>query len=66
MCSVSCGTGFKIRTRTCDNPLPKHGGQYCTGSGLESFNCSQNCDGMFIYFNTFLYLDCKCNVALVV
>lgn len=28
-CSVSCGTGFELRQRTCTNPLPMHGGKLC-------------------------------------
>ncbi|XP_022085075.1 A disintegrin and metalloproteinase with thrombospondin motifs 6-like [Acanthaster planci] len=39
-CSVTCGTGQKMRTRTCTNPPPEHGGQTCTGSSTEYLQCS--------------------------
>ncbi|XP_027058955.1 A disintegrin and metalloproteinase with thrombospondin motifs adt-1-like isoform X3 [Pocillopora damicornis] len=30
-CSQTCGTGFQVRSRSCTNPKPKHGGRLCTG-----------------------------------
>lgn len=38
-CSKSCGHGQETRTRTCTNPPPQHGGNYCLGVGLESRKC---------------------------
>lgn len=42
-CDKSCGTGTKTRgrTRSCDNPAPKHNGKTCPGSAsnTESVSC---------------------------
>ncbi|XP_060591307.1 SCO-spondin-like isoform X2 [Ruditapes philippinarum] len=37
-CSTTCGSGFKLRNRTCDNP-PKFGGANCSGMTTESDTC---------------------------
>uniref|UniRef100_A0A3Q3VTF2 Semaphorin-5A n=1 Tax=Mola mola TaxID=94237 RepID=A0A3Q3VTF2_MOLML len=34
-CSSSCGIGFEVRQRTCNNPSPRHGGRICVGQGRE-------------------------------
>lgn len=39
MCSATCGPGTKVRTRECDSPAPKHGGE-CTGNGQETAPCT--------------------------
>ncbi|XP_069119936.1 uncharacterized protein [Argopecten irradians] len=39
-CSVTCGQGYRIRTRTCDNPSPQHGGRDCDGEGRDVQLCS--------------------------
>ena len=41
-CSKTCGGG--IRTRTCTNPAPKHGGRGCNGHTQEACN-TQACQG---------------------
>ncbi|XP_076079208.1 coadhesin-like [Mytilus galloprovincialis] len=41
-CSVSCGTGSRKRTRSCDNPAPSNGGQDCSGYGTDSKKCARN------------------------
>lgn len=28
-CSRTCGTGYKVRTRECNNPIPQNGGKNC-------------------------------------
>ena len=38
-CSVTCGTGQKNRSRSCNNPEPKHGGNPCTGDASEIVDC---------------------------
>ncbi|XP_071787811.1 semaphorin-5B-like isoform X3 [Asterias amurensis] len=39
-CSETCGEGTRIRTRTCNNPTPAHGGSGCIGSSIDSQTCS--------------------------
>ena len=39
-CSLSCGGGTKIRTRTCTNPKPFGGGDTCPGSSSSSTTCN--------------------------
>ena len=41
-CDKSCGGGSQIRTRSCDNPAPKWGGNTCAGSATESRTCNTN------------------------
>ncbi|TRY86467.1 hypothetical protein DNTS_025552, partial [Danionella cerebrum] len=39
-CSLSCGgLGQKIRTRSCDQPRPAHGGRACVGPLMDSAYC---------------------------
>lgn len=38
VCSATCGTGTKIRTRECDRPAPQYGG-VCPGNGQEEEAC---------------------------
>ncbi|XP_053387079.1 uncharacterized protein LOC128550946 [Mercenaria mercenaria] len=39
-CSVTCGTGFTTRIRTCSNPKPSIMGRYCDGTSLQVQSCS--------------------------
>lgn len=34
-CSSTCGIGFEVRQRSCNNPSPRHGGRVCVGQGRE-------------------------------
>ena len=43
-CTARCGNGLRIRTRTCDNPLPQNRGQNCTGDKVMTEKCHVNCD----------------------
>jgi len=38
-CSLTCGTGSKMRTRLCDNPAPAHGGADCVGDDSSTTDC---------------------------
>ncbi|CAK8693253.1 unnamed protein product [Clavelina lepadiformis] len=39
-CSRSCGGGIMMSSRQCNNPAPRHGGKYCTGSRLQFRSCN--------------------------
>ncbi|XP_053387080.1 uncharacterized protein LOC123541758 isoform X1 [Mercenaria mercenaria] len=39
-CSVTCGTGFTTRIRTCSNPRPSIMGRYCDGTSLQVQSCN--------------------------
>ncbi|CAL8292861.1 unnamed protein product [Lota lota] len=39
-CSVTCGGGHYMRTRTCSNPPPAHGGDICLGLHTEEALCN--------------------------
>uniref|UniRef100_A0A8B9JHA4 Sema domain-containing protein n=1 Tax=Astyanax mexicanus TaxID=7994 RepID=A0A8B9JHA4_ASTMX len=39
-CSVTCGGGHYIRTRTCSNPPPAYGGDICLGLHTEEALCN--------------------------
>jgi len=45
-CSKSCGGGSKVRTRSCRNPPPAHGGAHCTGldTGITTCNLQICCN----------------------
>ena len=45
-CSVTCGNGTEILSRTCTNPEPKHGGEFCQGDTQKRQVCTQKpCPG---------------------
>ena len=49
-CSVTCGSGFKYRTRNCTNPAPENGGNNCNGEHTNTTDCSVGyCPGEFKY-----------------
>jgi hypothetical protein len=58
VCSVTCEAGKKVRSRTCSNPSPAHGGQDCIGNKTEVKGCQkQLCPGIvhnYIFFLQYL------------
>jgi Thrombospondin type 1 domain len=45
-CSQSCGSGYKSRSRDCNNPMPQNGGRLCTGDHVETVKCNDRpCPG---------------------
>lgn len=41
-CSVTCGNGYKTRTRSCSNPAPAHDGADCHGDALNTHICREH------------------------
>lgn len=39
-CSVTCASGTKSRSRSCNNPAPAGGGSNCVGSSTSSATCT--------------------------
>ncbi|XP_006864350.1 PREDICTED: properdin [Chrysochloris asiatica] len=39
-CPVSCGLGRTMERRTCDHPLPQHGGSFCVGDSTRTHVCN--------------------------
>ncbi|XP_063405839.1 properdin-like [Mytilus trossulus] len=39
-CSVTCGVGIVNSSRTCDSPLPSHGGKQCIGEANITTSCN--------------------------
>ena len=39
-CTESCGGGKQNRNRTCNNPVPKHGGKKCADSDTDERKCN--------------------------
>jgi hypothetical protein len=40
-CSVSCGDGFKTRSRSCTNPEPGINGKHCVGDNMQVVTCNK-------------------------
>ena len=59
-CSASCGGGKKVRTRRCDNPVPRSGGLECQGRNSDALDCNAvPCKGKSkIYVDFTLFLIC--------
>jgi hypothetical protein len=39
-CTVICGGGVRIRSRSCTDPPPQNGGDYCEGMAVDSEQCA--------------------------
>ncbi|XP_065803741.1 A disintegrin and metalloproteinase with thrombospondin motifs 3 [Labrus bergylta] len=57
ICSRSCGTGARFRTRQCNNPAPSNGGQDCPGVNYEYQLC--NTDDCPKHFEDFRAQQCQ-------
>ncbi|XP_034026685.1 A disintegrin and metalloproteinase with thrombospondin motifs 3 isoform X2 [Thalassophryne amazonica] len=57
VCSRSCGTGVRFRTRQCNNPAPSSGGQDCPGVNYEYQLC--NTDDCPKHFEDFRAQQCQ-------
>ena len=52
-CDVTCDSGTQSRGRSCDNPAPANGGDVCSGSAVETTQCTlDTCPG-----NAPIYID---------
>ena len=40
LCSKTCGHQEEVRTRVCDNPVQRNGGEYCQGHDIEVMPCN--------------------------
>ncbi|XP_052778494.1 uncharacterized protein LOC128215934 [Mya arenaria] len=38
-CSTTCETGWRLRSRACDQPAPEYGGKPCPGSFNDNITC---------------------------
>lgn len=46
-CTVPCGGGDQSRNRSCNNPLPQYGGNYCVGNADAYQECNMHsCSGI--------------------
>ncbi|XP_078378572.1 coadhesin-like [Oculina patagonica] len=64
-CSASCGSGLKIRKRSCNSPEPKNGGKDCSGLGpaMESEACNSfpcPIDGGYSNWSNFTECSATC------
>jgi hypothetical protein len=46
-CSVTCGDGTLVQTRTCDSPAPQYGGAPCAGSSTQTVACTTDPCGVW-------------------
>ncbi|XP_028850208.1 properdin-like [Denticeps clupeoides] len=60
-CHVTCGVGRQVRTRQCDSPAPKHGGQPCQGDGKSFQLCNTliHCPVDGVWRDWSPWVDCK-------
>ena len=49
-CSVTCGEGEQLRSRTCTAPAPAHGGHDCIGDSIGKRACQlHKCGGKWMF-----------------
>lgn len=63
-CTRKCGGGVQSRLRSCTNPQPSSGGQYCVGKASDTRMCNtQECAGMFEALKVAIYFgSVYCNI----
>ncbi|XP_044187663.1 properdin-like isoform X1 [Thunnus albacares] len=61
-CSVSCGEGLQLSTRTCNQPAPKYGGRFCDGPSTRSSVCQSTCpvDGFWTGWSSWGECSASC------
>ena len=60
-CSETCGYGTRVRTRSCNNPAPAHGGATCQGDAINTDACFvRPCPRKLILSQEVLYNLQKC------
>lgn len=48
-CSTTCGSGRKVRRRTCTEPKPENAGRKCPGTNLGYQDCNEKpCPGNYL------------------
>ena len=53
-CSTTCGSGQKVKTRSCTNPKPLFGGKDCVGENQYTVACfERNCPGILCLLKIF-------------
>ncbi|XP_078334060.1 properdin-like [Crassostrea virginica] len=65
-CSKSCGQGIRDRTRSCSQPAPSNGGQYCVGSAANQEKCTLvQCpiDGQWTYWGSWSSCSGTCGTG---
>ncbi|XP_033728119.1 uncharacterized protein LOC117317415 [Pecten maximus] len=62
-CSVTCGEGYWVRKRSCDNPAPQYGGLACDGDDENLQPCTvRQCPGIW---NESCSTDFDCAASLL-
>ncbi|CAH3047165.1 unnamed protein product, partial [Porites lobata] len=54
-CSETCGYGTRVRTRSCNNPAPAHGGATCQGDTINTDACFVRLCPSKLIFNYLLF-----------
>ena len=59
-CTLTCNGGTQIRSRTCSNPFPLHGGRACPGHRLQRRTCNIHpCPGGSVHNIQYVWQSCR-------